>query len=157
MKSEDKPKGLAALLAFPMIGGLILIGILLLTVIPLFFLKIHLVQVVNLQYNYNNAQQALNTILYLTEVDSTDGQTKQASKIIGEYVALQNSKPDISFLKTELDRMVANGIFNCYSMKSVHAGILATNQASCKPSKYTNFVVIATPGAPDQLVLTIDA
>jgi hypothetical protein len=150
-----KVKAIAALVAFPIIGGMVVLASVLITIMPFFFLRIHLIQAVIFQYNSNNAQQALNTLLYLTKVDTTDGQVKQVSKIIGRYVSVQSPRPDISFLKTELDGMVTNGIFKCYTLRSVTVGVLA--QGSCTPSgNYKSFVTVATSGTPDQVVLIVE-
>jgi hypothetical protein len=159
---KKNERGFAPLLILPIVGGLVVLGIVLIAILPVAFLKIHMVQVVTYKYVNNNIQQALNTILYITEVDTSDGQAKPASKIIGRYVGFPELRPSINlgFLKTELDKMVDENIFQCYRLHSAMAdAVLAEMKCSgnVDAGKYKSFVLVATGGMlSDQLELWVD-
>lgn len=121
-----------------------------------FFLKIHLVQTIVFEYTYGNAQQALMTLMSLTKIDSIDGKIKPASKIVGEYLVM-NVKPDISFLKNELDNMVANDIFKCYKLYSGSQILAETKcESGLSASKYTSTLFITTPDGIAELNLAVE-
>jgi len=137
-------------------AAIIMLASFLIVIMPILFLKVHLVQTVEFEYNYNNAQAALNTLLALTETDTVDGQVKPASRIIAEYVTIQDASagsPDIGFLQTELDRMVDGRIFQCYKLTSKSGFTLA--ESSCTAGKYRAYISISTPESKDTLELMI--
>lgn len=141
-----------------LVGIIFTIGAVFFIIIPVIALKIHIIQVIELQYKYNNAQLTLLTLLSLTETDSIDGKTKPISQIIAEYVAV-SPKPDKSFIKTKLDKMVESKIMECYILTSEKAGELANNTDNCNPSKYNGNAVISLPydsQLTDKLTLVMD-
>lgn len=74
-------------------------------VIPALFLKIHLVEVVHYEYNYNRVQLMMLALLSTTH----DGQPLQ--KIIGEHIVL-NNHPDIAaIISSKMDKLA-----NCYKV-----------------------------------------
>lgn len=150
-------KGIAPIIIIPILLALITFSAVIIAVMPIIFLKVNLVQMITFEYNYNNAQLALNTLLSLTKTDTTDGQVKPVYKIISEYVSLPQ-KPNILFLRVELNRMVNNGIFKCYKLTSQTAGELA--RGSCDPTSdgeyYKAVSPVLTPTFVDRLELMVD-
>lgn len=152
-------RGLIDPISLAIAAGIIMLAFIFIVIMPIVFLKIHLTQIVNFEYDYNNAQLALNTILSLTKRDTIDGKIKPVSKIIAEYITMEN-KPNIEFVKAELDKMVEEGIFKCYILTSESGEELARKDCQRmgmkKASKYTVFSFISTPESVQKLKLVIE-
>jgi len=150
VKKDNKKRGI-----FPIASLAVVLGIFstmfVMSIMPFFLLRIHLVQVIDIEYNYDNSQQALQALMSLTRM-STDiyGNTeyKTASRIVGDYSS--DSSIDISFLGEELKKITANDIFECYRL-TMDGEILAQGCGSGDdpPSdtdiQYEGTSLIATP------------
>jgi hypothetical protein len=130
-----------------LIGIIFTVGSIMFVLIPLIFTKIHLVEIVELRYKYDNAQLALLSAMSITSQDSLDGKIKPASEIVAEYIAMPSSRSniDISFIKDALDKMVAFNIMQCYKLSSASAGELAKNTGGCEPGDNTAQMVLPIP------------
>lgn len=130
-----------------LIGLIFTVGSILFVIVPLLFTKIHVIEVVEFRYKYDNAQLALLSTLSITSKDTLDNKVKPASEIIAEYVALPSSRGsiDINFLKAALDKMVDSKVMECYKLSSASMGDLVKNIANCEPTKYTAKTKIAIP------------
>jgi hypothetical protein len=149
-------RGLASIIALALAGGILILSLSGISFLPKILTRRHLIQTIAFEYNYNNAQLALNTLLSLTSVDSTDNQEKQVSQIIAEYVTFTDSKPSKKFLDTELNRMVDEKIFECYMLTSERVGLLSENTHKCQVNEeYKAYATISTPDGTDQLKLVI--
>lgn len=137
--------------------GIFIFAIVLSAIIPFLFLRIHFVETIVFKYNYDNAQQALLTLVSLTKTDTIDNKIKPASKIVAEYLTMEAEadRPDINFLKEELDKMIEYEIFNCYELSS-DIETLAVNKSKCDVSNYSATMMIATPEIKNSLKLVIE-
>jgi hypothetical protein len=149
-------KGISQIIALVLAGSILVLSLGPIFLLPKLLTRRHLVQIVTFEYNYNNAQLALNTLLSLTTIDTTDNQEKPASQIIAEYVAFTDKKPSKVFLDTELNRMVKEKIFECYVLTSDKAGLLSKNTQKCQvDEEYKAYAIISTPSGTDRLKLVI--
>ena len=102
--------------------------------IPIFFLRIHLVGIVNIENKVDNVQLTLLTLISSTH----DG--KPIQKIIGEHIAL-GIYPDIDkILSTKLDKMI-----ECYELRDSKGILVKSQKPDCNPSKFTAETRIPLP------------
>jgi hypothetical protein len=151
-------KGAASIIALVIAASILILALYVVSVLPKVLTRRHLIQTFAFEYNYNNAQLALNTLLSLTAVDTIDSQEKPASQIIAEYVTFTGSKPSKIFLDTELNRMVEEKIFECYILTSDRVGLLSKNTQKCQVDEggeYKAYATISTPDGTDRLKLVI--
>lgn len=134
-------KAIAPLIAIPLIGVVVTVGIILMLILPALFLRLHLIQVVAYIYEYDNSQ------LYLLVLLSKTHNGKPIYIQIADN--LQTGSPDISFVKSELERIVGD---RCFKL-STPTKIIA--QSDCAPSKYTVKTEIVLPYKPNSLVETL--
>lgn len=128
------------------IGLIVIVGIILMIILPAMFLRLHLIQTVNYVYEYDNSQLYLLTLLTIT-YDGNSVYTQIANN-------LQVGKPDVSFVKDELDKITDN---RCYDLSS-STKVIAKSE--CVPSENTVEVPIVLPyksnHLTDKLELVID-
>jgi len=151
-------KGVVDVITIVVVSAVVFLASLASIAIPLFVLRVHFVETIIFEYRYDSAQQALLMLMSLTEKDSVDDKLEPVSQIVGKNLALSENKPDLSFLKEELDKMVDHGIFNCYKLSAemeVLAKLDCTNP-NHEASKYTATMKIATPGMGKKLTLAIE-
>jgi hypothetical protein len=149
-------KGIASIIALALAGGILILSLGVVSFLPQVLTRRHLIQTISFEYNYNNAQLALNTLLSLTAIDTTDNQEKPVSQIIAEYVTFTDRKPSKAFLDGELDRMMEEKIFECYMLTSDRAGLLSKDTQKCQVNEeYKAYATISTPDGLDQLKLVI--
>lgn len=158
-KTRKSGKGIVtAVLSGVIVIGIFVFGIILSSILPFLFLRVHFVETIVFKYNYDNAQQTLLTLMSLTKTDTIDGEVKPASKIVAEYLTMSSNKPDISFLGAELNKMVEHEIFNCYKL-SADGNILAKldcTKPNREASEYVASTIIATPETKSKLTLAIE-
>ncbi|MFQ6055347.1 MAG: hypothetical protein ACE5J3_05120 [Methanosarcinales archaeon] len=133
-------KGIAPVIAIAIIGG-IAIGTIVTLILSVVFLRIHLIEVVDYRYEYDNSQLYLLTLLSKTY----DG--KPIYTQIADH--LQTGEPDISFVKSELKRIVGDKCYKLFTPTEIIA------QSDCTPSKYTVQTKIVLPYNPNRLVETL--
>jgi hypothetical protein len=116
-----------------LIGPIVTVGMVMVIIIPIIFLRVHLMEWVKYEFNYNNAQLTL-----LTLVSSTY-EKRIVSEIISEHLVLKNN-PDIGkILSSKLDKIVPS---KCYKLT---ASDITLVESSCKASKYFASTKIVFP------------
>lgn len=130
-------KGIAPL-AIAMIGAIVIVTAVLMILLPIGFLRLHVIQTVERVYEYDNAQSYLLTLLSKTH-DGKPVYTQISNN-------LQIGSPDISFVKNELDTVTSS---KCYKLSSSSATIAI--QEGCTPTKYSAEAKIVLPYNPDKL------
>lgn len=133
-------KGIAPI-AIALIGVIVIVGTVFMLILPAFMLRMHLVQIVNYRYEYDNSQ------LYLLVLLSKTYNDKPIYTQIAEN--LQTGEPNIGFVKSELERIVGD---RCFKLSSSTKTIA---QSDCVPSKYTVQTKIVLPYDPNHLVDTL--
>jgi len=139
-----KRKGFFSLAFIVLAFTAIFIGML----IPIFFLRIHLVGIVSIENKADNVQHAL-----LTLISSTyDGKTIE--QIIGEHIAL-GTYPDIQkILSAKLDKII-----DCYELKSQSETLAKSGKQGCDPSKFSAEASVPLPFGEkisEKITLVID-
>lgn len=133
------------------IGVFVLLSLVLSIAVPLFSLKIHIVRIVEIQYDYNNAGMTLLTLLSDEEV--YEG--------LGIYVSGLNDNPDESFsradvesaLKSKLDKLVPN---QCYEL-SYDGGVIAEGQSCNTDFSMDAYIVLPDSGKREKITLSISS
>lgn len=134
------------IVGWAVIGAMISIGMILVVLIPLVFLKVHLVEEVNYEFKYDNAQLALLTLL------SSTHDNEPVSEIIGEHLTLGSYSDIDQILSNKL-----NKISDCYKLST--ETIELAKSAKCEASKFKAEADIALPyneTVVKKLILVID-
>jgi len=95
-----------------------------------------IVRVVEYEYNYNNAQLALLTLLSTTQ----DGEP--LSKFIAEHIVLNEPDNIEDILKEKLDKIVES---KCYELSIPSESLIKSSEPDCDPKDYTAKARIALP------------
>lgn len=117
---------------------------------------------INLQYeyNYDNSQLLMTSLMATTVQDSMSGIVKTSMEVLGEYIQFQDEKdkltpPDISAVKPIGDKiqfLTDNSGLECYKLSASSGDIV---KSSCDASKYKISTLIPLPYKPDYLTKEI--
>jgi len=142
--TKKRSKGIAGL-TIGVIGAVGLFVILLSTIIPFFFFRIHLNTVVEVQYEYNNAELVLLELLSDEEI---------YDKIVMLISGLENDDEWIEdVMKPRLDGLMPN---SCYIVSSEDAVFIDTSGDNCDPTYATTTHVVMPYGGTSVGKLTLE-
>jgi hypothetical protein len=140
-------KGIVGIFTIAIIGAIAMGTTTAILLMPAFFLRIHLLLMVNHVYNYNNAQLAMLTFL------STTYQGESISNILAEHIVL-SQPPSVDFLHSKLGNLTCvewqNNVCTkaCYRL-SYSEGVLLRSEA-CE-LRYKANATLALPYGTGQL------
>ena len=120
------------------IGLIFIVAIVVVIIMPIPFLKVHLIRTIEFEFEYNYAEST-----FLAFMSSTHN-GRPVIEIIAERILL-NNPPDVNFLKGKLDSIVESKSFKL----SFSEGVLIS---SGSPSKYKTNGEVVLPYNPIKLV-----
>lgn len=104
------------------------------------------------EYNYDNSQLLMTSLLSTTVTDSIDNIAKPSMEVLGEYLQMEN-KPDMSGVGNKLKLLTGASNLECYKLSTQSGDIV---KSSCDPSKYKVSATIPLPYKPDNFVKEIN-
>ena len=139
-------KGILTAMTAALVGAVVIIGTVIIMLLPLLFLKMHVIGIVHRVYEYDNTQSYLLTLLSKTHGDKT------VYSQIAEN--LQTGSPSTDFVKDELDTLIGDRCYRLsYSSEDGYETIV--EKGDCVPIKYSFETKIALPYSPGKLTKTL--
>jgi hypothetical protein len=143
-------KGLAGII----IAGIIFTGTLILTqLIPLIFLHIHIVRMLEMEYKYNNADLVLLTLLSNDEIYESLSLYVSGSPSLSGKFDRDSVKP---LLKEKLDKITESVGSKCYKLSTSTEVLAEKSETNCKPEfKSKTLIVVPYEQKIEKLTLVI--
>ena len=139
-------KGILTVMSITLVGAIVVIGTVIMMLLPLIFLKMHVIGVVHRVYEYDNTQSYLLTLLSKTH----------GSKAVYFQIAenLQTGSPSTNFVKDELNTLIGDRSFKLSYLTTDDDYITIAEQGGI-PIKYSVETKIVLPYKPDELTKTL--
>lgn len=133
-------KGFAGLVVMVIAGAVLSVLAIMIMILPVLTLRVHFIETVNFENNYNNAQLGLTALLA-----TTDKSGNSVRDLVTNYVVEKDSASlDAvkSVAKDKLDKLKQSGTINCYELK-IGEDIIVSKQ-NCE-TKYSARTLVAAP------------